>query len=220
VSASSVGRALHELAEEIGADLIVLGSSPRGLLGRVLLGDDTRAALKRCLRIDRRRTNGLPGPRPGIQTIGVGHDGSPESEHALELARKLAAEQHAALAALTAVSIPTAVFGPGPLRVLEAIDALVSGAKDRIADLGGAQPRAADVAAAEELAAFSDSVDLLIIASRGYGPIGRLVHGSVARQLARTGRSPLLVLTRAGKPADQTYDGSERRAAIKAAHER
>ena len=45
MSASSVGRALHELAEEIGADLIVLGSSRRGLLGRVLLGDDTRAAL-------------------------------------------------------------------------------------------------------------------------------------------------------------------------------
>lgn len=35
-----------------------------------------------------------------------------------------------------------------------------------------------------------------MIASRGYGPVGRLVHGSTTRQLARTARCPLLVLTR------------------------
>src|SRR4051812_36420162 len=42
---SSVGRGLHELCEVIGADLLVVGSSHRGLLGRVLIGDDTSAAL-------------------------------------------------------------------------------------------------------------------------------------------------------------------------------
>jgi nucleotide-binding universal stress UspA family protein len=35
VSSLSVGRGLHELAESRGADLLVLGSSRRGLLGRV-----------------------------------------------------------------------------------------------------------------------------------------------------------------------------------------
>jgi nucleotide-binding universal stress UspA family protein len=42
---SSVGRALHELCELIGADLVTVGSARRGLLGRVLIGDDTSAAL-------------------------------------------------------------------------------------------------------------------------------------------------------------------------------
>jgi nucleotide-binding universal stress UspA family protein len=42
---SSVGRGLHELAEQRGADLLVVGSSRRALLGRVLMGDDARAAL-------------------------------------------------------------------------------------------------------------------------------------------------------------------------------
>src|SRR3954465_956427 len=42
---SSVGRGLHELCETTGADLLVVGSSRRGLLGRVLIGDDTGAAL-------------------------------------------------------------------------------------------------------------------------------------------------------------------------------
>ena len=42
---SSVGRGLHELAERHGADLLVVGSHRDGLLGRVMLGDDTRDAL-------------------------------------------------------------------------------------------------------------------------------------------------------------------------------
>jgi nucleotide-binding universal stress UspA family protein len=36
---------LHELAELTDADLLVIGSSRRGLLGRALIGGDTRAAL-------------------------------------------------------------------------------------------------------------------------------------------------------------------------------
>jgi nucleotide-binding universal stress UspA family protein len=47
---SSVGRGLHALANTIGADLLVIGSSRRGLLGRVLVEDDTLASLNgaRC----------------------------------------------------------------------------------------------------------------------------------------------------------------------------
>jgi nucleotide-binding universal stress UspA family protein len=103
----SVGRGLHELCEVIGADLLVVGSSRRGLLGRVLIGDDTRAAL-----------GGAPWARaiapardvtePGtMREIGVGYDGSPESEHALELARQLATEVGAELSALEAIAIPS-----------------------------------------------------------------------------------------------------------------
>lgn len=42
VNSPFVGRGLHELAEDLHADLLVVGSSGRGLLGRVLLGDDPR----------------------------------------------------------------------------------------------------------------------------------------------------------------------------------
>jgi nucleotide-binding universal stress UspA family protein len=156
---SSVGRGLHELSEAIGADLLVVGSSRRGRLGRVLLGDDTRAAL-----------NGAPcavavapddyAYDPGlIREIGVGYNGSHESVHALDVARGLAAETGAKLSAFQAV------YGR----------------------------------AAEELAIFSASVDLLVVGSRGYGPVGRLVHGSTSQQLARISRCPLLVLTRAAR---------------------
>ena len=42
---TSPGRGLHELAETLGSDLLVVGSCRRSLLGRVMVGDDTRAAL-------------------------------------------------------------------------------------------------------------------------------------------------------------------------------
>lgn len=45
VTASSPGRGLHQQAQESGADLLVVGSCSHGVLGRVLLGDDSRAAL-------------------------------------------------------------------------------------------------------------------------------------------------------------------------------
>lgn len=46
---------------------------------------------------------------------------------------------------------------------------------------------------------YSASLDLLVIGSRDYGPVGRLVHGSVARQLLSHTRCPLLILTRAAR---------------------
>src|SRR3954453_7495031 len=193
---SSVGRGLHELCGVIGADLLVVGSTRRGLLGRVLLGDDTSAAL-----------NGAPcaiaiapsnySQQPGMmREIGVGYDGSPESEHALSVARTLAVAWKAKLSALEAVSLPSYAFlGPGAAD--NAPERLVDDALERIAGLGGVEPHAAYGQPAEELALFSASLDLLIVGARGYGPVGRLVHGSTSQQLARTARCPLLVLTRA-----------------------
>ena len=48
----------------------------------------------------------------------------------------------------------------------------------------------------EELAQFSEDLDLLIVGSRSYGPLGRLVHGSVSNYLAERARCPLVVMPR------------------------
>src|SRR5947209_14486243 len=45
IESPTPGRGLHELAEEEDADLLVVGSTRRSLLGRVLVGDHTNAAL-------------------------------------------------------------------------------------------------------------------------------------------------------------------------------
>ncbi len=45
VASTSPGSGLHQQAQDISADLLVVGSCSHGVLGRALLGDDTRAAL-------------------------------------------------------------------------------------------------------------------------------------------------------------------------------
>jgi nucleotide-binding universal stress UspA family protein len=196
---SSAGRGLHELAESIGADLLVVGSSRRGLVGRVLLGNDTREALNGAPCAVAIAPSGYAEKRVTIHDIGVAYNGSAQSEHALSVARMLAAEHGAALSACEAIALPAYAFIGGPVSIDNTIEDLVEQARDRIAALGGIEPHAEYGNVVDELTVYSASLDLLVVGSRGYGPVGRLVHGSTSGQLARTARCPLLVLTRAAR---------------------
>ena len=192
---SSVGRGLHELCGLSGADLVAVGSSRRGLLGRVLIGDDTSAALNGAPCSIAVAPTNYPRQPGALREIGVGYDGSCESEHALSVARVLAGASGARLSALEVVSLPSRAFlGPGAID--NSPGHLLEDARRRVAALGDVEPYAAYGQSAEELALYSASLDLLIIGSRGYGPIGRLIHGNTSQQLAHSARCPLLVLTR------------------------
>jgi nucleotide-binding universal stress UspA family protein len=208
---ASVGRGLHELAEELRADLLVVGSSSRGLLGRVLIGDDTHASLNGAVCAVAIAPAGYGDGGGVIREVGVGYDGSPQSEVALEVARVIAREHGARLSACEAVSIPTSMLGPRPLPVSDTMDRRVRETQERLDALEGVDARAVYGSPAEALAVYSGSLDLLVLGSRGYGQVGRLVHGSTGSRLARNARCPLLVLPRAvpsashavaaGKPA-------------------
>jgi nucleotide-binding universal stress UspA family protein len=198
----SVGRGLHELCEAVGADLLVVGSSRRGLVGRVLLGDDTHAALNGAPCAIAIAPAGYTQRAGGIRKIGVAYNGSPESESALAVARTMAAETGAKLSAIEVVSLSIYALMGGPARFDDVIEDMVDDARDRIASLGGVEAHAVYGAAAEDLAVYSSGVDLLVVGSRSYGPAGRLIHGSVSQQLARSARCPLLVLTRAARAVE------------------
>jgi nucleotide-binding universal stress UspA family protein len=198
IGSSSVGRGLHELAERAEADLLVVGSCRRGLLGRVLVADDTRAALNGAPCAVAVAPAGYATESEVIREIGVAYDGSPESIHALELARELATGLGARLSAFKAVSAPTS-FSPRGRPLHELIAKLVDEALQELGSLGDVEPHAAYGQAAEELALYSASLGLLVVGSRGYGPVGRLVHGSTSLQLARSARCPLLVLPRGAR---------------------
>jgi nucleotide-binding universal stress UspA family protein len=212
--ASSVGRGLHEIAEIIEADLLVVGSSRRGLLGRVRLADDTRSAL-----------NGAPcaigvapagyhsEPPAAIREVGVGYDGSRESEQAVTIARTLATELGAALSAFQAVTTPSYVFHGRTAVDGTMIKDLVHEARDQIKALDGVEAHAAYGDPVEELTLYSASLDLLVVGSRGYGPFGRLVHGSTTQKLARTARCPLLVLTRVARHESVAAESEDQRQA-------
>jgi nucleotide-binding universal stress UspA family protein len=199
---ASVGRGLHELAELTCADLLVIGSSRRGLLGRVLIGDHTRAALNGAPCAVAIAPAGYCREPAMTLEVGVGYDGSPESEAALALARIVAAEHQAKLSAFQAISTPAYLSlgylsSPAPIEA-NLIGREVEQAGERIAALG-VEPHSAYGDPVEELTLYSASLDLLVVGSRGYGPLGRLVYGGVAQRLARTARCPLLVLTRSAR---------------------
>jgi len=205
----SPGRGLHELCDELDADLLVVGSSRRGLLGRVLIGDDTQSALNGAPCAIAIAPAGYLSEPVAMREIGVGYDGSPESEHALDVARELARRCDAKLSAFQAASLPAIAYSGAMLSLGEAVEALVEEARSNIEGLGDVEPHAAFGQPAEELSVYSASLDLLIVGSRGYGPLGRLIYGSTSGQLARTARCPLLVLPRAASTTELPEDADE-----------
>jgi nucleotide-binding universal stress UspA family protein len=68
--------------------------------------------------------------------------------------------------------------------------------KREVTALDGVEGDAVLGLAGEELAAFAGGVDLLVVGSRSYGPLRRLMFGSTSRYLARHARCPLIILPR------------------------
>ena len=89
VPSSSPARGLHELAEEIGADLILVGSARHGRVGQILAGSTGVSLLHGspcAVGIVPRGYSERAGD--GITIVGVGIDGSAESEQALQAAAR------------------------------------------------------------------------------------------------------------------------------------
>jgi nucleotide-binding universal stress UspA family protein len=197
VPGASPGRGLHEAAERQRADLLVVGSTHRGPLTRVVLGDDTRAALDGAPCAVAIAPVGYAHDLRSIETIGVGHDGGPESEAALALARELADELNAGVRALRVVQLPSVAYGGfGAVGWGITLGSMVTDAEAQMHELEQVEGEAVLGVAGEELAAFGDRVQLLVVGSRGYGPVRRLMLGSTSQHLAGHSRCPLLVLPR------------------------
>ena len=204
VIAVTPGAGLHERAEEQHADLIVVGSCSRGAFGRVMLGDDTRAALNGASCAVAVAARGYAAQKRSLANVGVGYNSSPESRAALEAARNVAAASGARAHALEVVAIPTYAFtGLMPPAIGESVDVILTEATARMHALEGVDGRAVYGLTGEELAVFGSGLDLLVVGSRGYGPLRRLVLGSTSDFLERNARCSLLVLPRAASKAGE-----------------
>jgi len=201
-------RGLHELAEQRTADLLVVGSSRHALLGRALIGDDARASLDGAPCAVAIAPRGYAVHADRLLEVGVGYDTSPESEYALAAAREIAERHEARLRPLSVVSLQDVrEEKPIPADWPETADRLLDERLARIAKSGAFEGEAVYGGPREELSRFSGEVDLLVVGSRGYGPLGRMLHGSVSRYLVRHAGCPLLVLVRStGRSAISNTD--------------
>jgi nucleotide-binding universal stress UspA family protein len=204
IAAPSAPRALTELAELEHADLVVVGSSHRGALGRVVPGTTADRLLHGAPCAVAVAPRGYRGGE--VRHVGVAYDGSPEAEAALQAAEALALELKAAL---------TVYCGVEPARPLESMIAAGTGAewpsreaKEHARRLlyavtdnapAGLHPETLLLhgAPAEEIARRADGViDVLFVGSRAYGPLRRALLGTVSGALVRGAGCPVIVIPR------------------------
>jgi nucleotide-binding universal stress UspA family protein len=194
----SVGRGLHELAELRETDLLVVGSRRRGVVGTLLTGDHTIASLNGAPCAVAIAPTGYSEQARRLEKVGVGHDASPESEQALAAARELAARHRSSISALSVVSLQGIPNGDSRPHAdwTEVTVRLIGEERRRLQSLDGVDGDAVYGEPGDELVRFGEKLDLLVVGSRGYGPLGRLFNGSTSTYLARHASCPLLVLPR------------------------
>ena len=200
---TSVTRGLQQVAEDEGALAIVVGPSHRGTLGQLLPGS-----------VGERLLHGAPCPVAvaprghwstdlgRIRRIGLGFVATPEADEALCAAVGIALRTGAEIRALSVVELTGVTVGAG-----RDFDSLSQVARDDLSqslvrtlgdvtspvDISG---EVVDGYADDELARLSEEVDLLVCGSRGLGPVGRVMLGSVAAGVLRKAHCPVLVIPR------------------------
>jgi nucleotide-binding universal stress UspA family protein len=207
---TSAARALHEASESEDAGLLVVGSTRRGPVGRVIPGSTAE-----------RLMHGAPCPiaivppgweaGAGLNTIGVAYVDTDEGREALRGAHALAQRAGASLRVLTAVKAGLAMYGETEARTaerrgrdFEEVEGELRVRAERALRratqaLDGEVPVETDAFVedpADVLVRVSENLDLLICGSRGYGPLRAVLLGGVSRRLTAEAQCPVIVLPR------------------------
>lgn len=222
VASSSPARGLHYLAEREHADLIVVGSSHQAGLGRVLVGSVGERVLHGAACGVAVAPAGFRDRGAELKLVCAGFDGTPESEIALEHAIELARSAGASLRVLTVVEpveMPVAGYG----YAFESADELAHAQQELMSSRleRGLALVPGDVDVSGELATVGmptlveqDDVDIMVVGSRGYGPIRRVLLGSVSTGLVRNAPYPVIVYPRSAENDDETHQSAEGHARV------
>jgi nucleotide-binding universal stress UspA family protein len=212
----SPSHGLHELAEQEAAGLIVVGSTHTGRAGRVLPGSTAERLLHGApcpVAVAPNGYAGRSGDEPGI--IGCGYDGSTSARRSLEAARRIATATGARLRVIRAFEPLAYDLPPGSIAMggmasyndtlHERASMELDSAVASIADEPGIETQLAVGDPARILATASEELDLLVVGSRGYGPMHAVLVGGVAGRLVAEAACPVIVFPRS---AGHTEDDS------------
>ena len=206
VEKGSPSDALQALAESGEADLIVLGSTHHAAFGSVAPGSVAEHLLHgaRCrLMIAPKGYAETDHSQDRLRVLAVGYDGMAESQAALDEGARLAAKFHASM---KVVGVLTPVPAMGAAAAAQAGAEAGPDFQSRLHDAVGELPpelRALPILEhgdpVERLLEVCESgVDLLVLGSRGFGPVMRLVLGSVSSRVIRSATCPVMVVPRPG----------------------
>lgn len=208
VVSTSPARGLAELAEEDGVEAVVVGSTHRGAIGRVVSGSTAERLLHGtgCPVAVTPRGYRRHRSKP-IEAIGAAFTDTPEGHEAVRVAADLAQTAGLPLTVYSVVALHSnwlrpEVVQPDASVVPEEVTKAYSEALDRVvADIPDGVPATGKLLFGEvvdelSMAAERD-VDLLVCGSRGYGPVRRVLLGTVSSALVRQASIPTLVVPRA-----------------------
>ena len=192
---------LPNLATRESVDLVVIGSTHRGLMGRTVHGTVADALVERLGCPVLVAPSGYAGrEHAGFGTVAVGFDGSASAARAVDVAEGFAAALSCELRIVGVV--PAYEDVPDPLG---AAREGVYRERVAIARRGVTRVPATEVIefgdAARGLARQGLDVDFVVVGSRGHGRLARSVLGSVASELVRIAPCPVLVV-----PSDHDPD--------------
>jgi nucleotide-binding universal stress UspA family protein len=209
VPSGSPARGLAELAEQEDAAMVVVGSHRGGAIGRVASGSTAERLL---------HGSGCPvavAPRgyrqrvtDKLRRVGVAFVDTPDGHEAVRHAADLAARSGLPLTLYSVVGVHPNWFVPEAVRpeeetipievrkdYQEALDRALAGLPDGVQAAG--ELLYGEVV--DELSMVSErGVDLLVCGSRGYGPVRRVLLGTVSSALVRQASVPVLVAPRGG----------------------
>ena len=197
---------LQELAEQQRAELVVVGSTHRSTLGRVLTGSTGGRLLQGspCSVAIAPRGHHATGER-ALRRIGVAYDGSDEARSALRAGAALAERAAAPLDVITVLDVaqfgsPALMGGPSYDRTRADLESIARSRLDLVvADLPGGAHATGQLLAGEpaaELARATEGLDLMLAGSRGYGPLRAVLLGAVSERLIRHSACPVVVTPR------------------------
>lgn len=207
VARISAAHGLQDVAEEEHAALVVVGSSHVGRAGRVLPGSTAERLLHGAPCPVAVVPKGYRDGEPGLRVIGAAYDGSAESEAARRSAVEIA---RAARAALRVVSVvPASVHGSPSMLGIAAGAYMVSAedlheeSRKRLEEAVAGLPAAVRAEPVlltgdpeREIAEQTETLDLIVTGSRGYGPLRAVLLGGFSGRLLRDAACPVLVVPR------------------------
>jgi nucleotide-binding universal stress UspA family protein len=218
-SSRSAAGALHAIAEREQAQAIVLGSAHGGTRGRVMMGTVTQDVLDAAPCGVLVAPAGLAATKQPIRLtrIGVGFDHTPPAYEALAvastLARRTKGELHLLWAVhLVAKTLPHAFVGYLDSDYLQKVRAEVEERLQQVAapirEELAVRTEVLSGGAATALVRHSKGLDLLVLGSRGYGPLQRVLLGSVSRAVVAGAHCAVLVVPRTARASDEDVPGN------------
>ncbi len=210
VSEGDSWREIVAAAEEMPADLVVIGTHGRGGIEHLFLGSVAEKLIRRlpCPVLTVCHEEGRTWETPGLLSrILCATDFSPTSSEALDFALALALKQGAEVTLLHVVeSVPE--FGDPRFPVLPELDRLRQEheqmSNERLQKLidgakgggGKVEARVAVGRAYKEILRIAalERADLIVVGAQGHGPIEHLLSGSNAQHVIRRATCPVLTV--------------------------